>query len=454
MMKILFTALLSIAVAAASAQTDYNKWSIGGSVGIHKALRTTDVRIGGYQPHHFGGNLRYMATNRFGIMGDLGYDFLDVYHKPGFEKNSHYFRISLQGVINAGDIFRFDNFSNHIGLLFHGGAGVSRLWQTASEGQTEGPRDNMGSFIAGLTPQIKVNDKLSFNADFSVIVNARQDRGYGFGADVNKIGFDGSMVNISIGASYYFGKNETHADWTPTVYGEATDNTDLYNRVKAMEEAMKDDDGDGVPNNRDEEANTPANSYVNSKGEAIVEKEPVDLDKDKDGFLDSVDECPEIAGKVNGCPDRDGDGVPDSKDECPDEAGKKELNGCALSKQELEVIKQVSESIYFNTGKSVIKSESFEELDKLAEILVAHPEVATIIEGHTDNTGNAELNLKLSKERAAAVRVYLVSKGVQAERLQSEGYGSTKPVASNETEEGRAQNRRVKVSTSMFAVKK
>lgn len=453
-MKILVTALLSFAIVAASAQTDFNKWSIGASIGNHKALRNTQVRIGGYQPHHFGGNLRYMATNRFGIMGDLGYDFLDVYHRPGFEKNSHYFRISLQGVVNAGDLFRFDSFSNHIGLLFHGGAGVSRLWQFASEGEDKGPRDNMGSFIIGMTPQFKVCEKFSLNADFSVVLNSRQDRTYGFGAPNNKIGVDGSMINISIGASYYFGKNETHADWTPTVYGETTDNTDLYNRVKAIEEAMQDDDGDGVPNNRDEESDTPEGSYVNSKGEAIVEKEPVDLDKDKDGFLDSVDECPEIAGKVNGCPDRDGDGVPDAKDECPDEAGKKELNGCALSKQELDVIKQVSESIYFNTGKSVIKSESFEELDKLAEILIAHPEVATSIEGHTDNTGDNELNLRLSKERAAAVKTYLVSKGVSADRLQSEGYGSTKPVASNDTEEGRAQNRRVKVSTSMFAVKK
>lgn len=456
-MKLVTTVLVSIIALTTTAQTDINKWSIGGNIGIHDGMTPSVGRTRAFQLHHFGGEVRYMANNRVGIMGDVGYEFFDFYNK---NYNSNYFRVSIQGVVNAGDLLRFSTFTNRFGLLVHGGFGFSTMWQKSElrdsmrannlyEDDGIKGNDDMLNFTFGARPQFKINERWALTADLSFIFHANQTYGFGMQKKSKHGSIDGYFHTLSLGATYYIGKNKTHADWTPTVYGETTDNTDLINRLAALEEAMKDNDNDGVPNGRDAEPNTPANSYVNSKGEAIVEKVEVNLDKDKDGFLDSVDECPEIAGLVNGCPDRDRDGVPDHQDECPDEYGKKELNGCALSKEELNVIKMASESIYFNSGKAVIKSESFEGLDKLAKILNDHPEVSAMIEGHTDNVGNDAANLKLSKERAAEVVVYLISKGVSSERLSSEGYGSTKPVASNETDEGRAQNRRVKISTFM-----
>lgn len=180
----------------------------------------------------------------------------------------------------------------------------------------------------------------------------------------------------------------------------------------------------------------------------------VDKDTDGDGVPDAKDKCPTVKGTVQGCPDRDGDGVMDSEDECPDVAGSVRLKGCALSKVELDAIKKASENIFFNTGSSVIKDESFKDLDDLAKILITNPEVEASVEGHTDSQGNDASNLKLSKERAASVKDYLIKKGVKADHISSEGYGETKPIADNGTAEGRAQNRRVVVNTTAYREKR
>jgi len=107
--------------------------------------------------------------------------------------------------------------------------------------------------------------------------------------------------------------------------------------------------------------------------------------------------------------------------------------------------KIVVENILFNTGKSTLKSESFKELDKLAIMLIRNPDVRIEVSGHTDNVGSAAVNKRLSKARALTVKNYLVSRGVEAERMEYEGYGFDQPIAPNDTKEGRAQNRRVEI---------
>jgi OOP family OmpA-OmpF porin len=104
--------------------------------------------------------------------------------------------------------------------------------------------------------------------------------------------------------------------------------------------------------------------------------------------------------------------------------------------------------IAFETGSAKLSAESLEQIKNLGEILKAYPNVNLKIGGYTDNTGDAKLNLKLSQDRAAAVKAAIVSEGVAAARLDAEGYGSEHPVASNDTEEGRAQNRRIAVRVS------
>jgi len=105
---------------------------------------------------------------------------------------------------------------------------------------------------------------------------------------------------------------------------------------------------------------------------------------------------------------------------------------------------EILEKVQFETGSAEIKPESFGLLDEVAKVLIANPDITKVrVEGHTDNTGGAALNRRLSKNRAKSVRKYLIDKGVDAARLESEGYGPDKPIADNNTDEGRAQNRRV-----------
>jgi outer membrane protein OmpA-like peptidoglycan-associated protein len=171
-------------------------------------------------------------------------------------------------------------------------------------------------------------------------------------------------------------------------------------------------------------------------------------DRDKDGVLDNVDRCPDEAGPAEngGCPwgDMDGDGVPDNVDECPRTPGPADNNGCpVLEREQAEVIKRAFDNLEFETGKAVIKQSSYVTLTELAKLLIDNQTYSLIIAGHTDDVGSDSSNMKLSKERAEAVAKALTERGVKPDQLIVEYYGETKPIATNATAEGRAQNRRV-----------
>jgi outer membrane protein OmpA-like peptidoglycan-associated protein len=108
-------------------------------------------------------------------------------------------------------------------------------------------------------------------------------------------------------------------------------------------------------------------------------------------------------------------------------------------------VKIVIENILFNSGKATLVASSFPELDKLANLLLTNPKVRIEVSGHTDNVGSASVNKKISKERALTVRNYLISRGVEEDRVEYQGYGFDQPIASNDTPEGKAQNRRVEI---------
>jgi general secretion pathway protein D len=138
------------------------------------------------------------------------------------------------------------------------------------------------------------------------------------------------------------------------------------------------------------------------------------------------------------CADSDSDGVCDEQDRCA-----RTLPSAAVDPSGCEVGEVVLRGITFGLGDAELTPSDKLLLDSVAEILAERAESAVEIRGHTDNTGSAELNQRLSQQRAEAVRSYLISKGIAADRLTARGLGATAPIASNETEEGRAQNRRV-----------
>jgi outer membrane protein OmpA-like peptidoglycan-associated protein len=179
-------------------------------------------------------------------------------------------------------------------------------------------------------------------------------------------------------------------------------------------------------------------------------------DRDHDGIVDADDACPDVPGiktddpKTNGCPpdpDRDKDGIKNEQDACPDTPGPAnpdpKKNGCpqaAVVGKQIVILEQVK----FATGSAKILPASDGILDAVMKVLSDHPEIKHVrIEGHTDNVGAPAMNKTLSGKRAASVVTWLVKHGVDASRLSSEGFGMDRPIDTNDTPEGRQNNRRV-----------
>ncbi|NPA30137.1 MAG: OmpA family protein [Epsilonproteobacteria bacterium] len=196
----------------------------------------------------------------------------------------------------------------------------------------------------------------------------------------------------------------------------------------------------------------PFNAFGTSKSQAST-AEPKEtavaplgsLDADEDGVLDSRDKCPDTPmGTIvdeNGCPmpkDSDGDGVVDGVDQCPNTpAGfKVDAQGCAVG---------VTLYLHFPFDSAVIPTDELTDVKKVAKFMQKHPQVTAELDGHTDSIGTEAYNMKLSIRRAKAVERALVKYGVSKDRLSVKGFGESRPIAPNDTEEGRAKNRRVEV---------
>ncbi len=224
-----------------------------------------------------------------------------------------------------------------------------------------------------------------------------------------------------------------------------TDDVDKCPDVKGVAKyngcPVPDTDGDVI---NDEEDKCP-----NVKGIAKYNGCPVP-DTDGDGINDEEDKCPAVKGvaRYQGCPvpDTDGDGINDEEDKCPKVPGVAANAGCPEIKQ--EVVKKIDQSarkVLFATASDKLLNSSFLALDEVVKVLQDNSDVQMNIDGHTDNTGNATLNKALSEKRAASVKKYIVSKGIDESRLHATGYGDTKPIESNKTAAGRAKNRRVEM---------
>jgi len=184
-----------------------------------------------------------------------------------------------------------------------------------------------------------------------------------------------------------------------------------------------------------------------------------DYDRDKDLIEDSKDLCPDEPEDrdefqdEDGCPDtdNDGDGILDKDDGCPNEPetmnGYLDTDGCPDSGPSgVDIARDqilIKEKILFDTGRSSIKRVSHGILNAVVAVLADYPKIEVRIEGHTDSQGGASTNQRLSERRASSVRKYLISQGVAEGRLTSKGYGEDKPIDTNRTRSGRANNRRV-----------
>ncbi|SEH96716.1 Thrombospondin type 3 repeat-containing protein [Paenimyroides aquimaris] len=263
------------------------------------------------------------------------------------------------------------------------------------------------------------------------------------------------------GVTFRFGGKDTDGDGILDKYDECPEEAGLK-----QFNGCPDSDGDGIPDKDDqcpfEFGDAAMNGCPDSDGDGVPNHEdacPEEFglkefngcpDTDGDGIADKDDQCPEEAGpkENNGCPwpDTDGDGVFDKDDECIDVPGPASNKGCPEVKEEhIKQLNEYGKTILFNTGKSTFQEQSFAVLDNMAKVMNQFPNAKFAIEGHTDSTGTDKINDPLSNDRANAVRDYLISKGISADRLTAEGFGSKRPIDDNKTVAGRANNRRTEI---------
>jgi outer membrane protein OmpA-like peptidoglycan-associated protein/opacity protein-like surface antigen len=173
-------------------------------------------------------------------------------------------------------------------------------------------------------------------------------------------------------------------------------------------------------------------------------------DADEDGVLLPDDKCPTEKGVApDGCVhDKDADGILDEVDKCPDQPetknGFEDSDGCPDElPKEVAKFAGVIKGIQFDFGKATIRKESNKVLDDAIKVLKQYGELRIMVSGHTDNVGEAQKNIELSQARAASVKEYMVSKGIDAGRIETRGAGPNEPVADNATDKGRQENRRI-----------
>ena len=220
-----------------------------------------------------------------------------------------------------------------------------------------------------------------------------------------------------------------------------------------------DTDGDGIP---DKEDACPAvagkketKGCPDTDGDGVIDSE--DLwptvfglavfagvpDTDGDGVPDNNDQCKDKKGPTQfmGCPDADGDGIPDNKDNCPDVAGVAANNGCPAV-----IMGSVMEkTVYFDPDSWIALAKYIIEMNEIAAYMNEHPEAVISVAGHADSRESENYNMRLSEKRADYVIKYLKKKGMKSVKIDKTFFGESKPVADNNTSEGRTLNRRVEI---------
>lgn len=398
---------LLLAFASANAQesatvvekaptSDYNKWSIEVNGGVNKPTRTmTD----GYYTStlnlfHADLGVRYMFNPKFGLKLDFGYDKFQE-HDDSAPFESTYLRTSLQGVVNLGRVLNFEEWTDTFGLLVHGGFGVSQL---SSKDGFDG-EDYMGNGILGLTGQIKLSNSIVLTGDLTGIVNGKQNYNFDGQGNTTTGAFDGTLLNASVGFTFYLGGKEKHADW----YSETkTDELKaLEERVGMIETGLADSDKDGVPDMYDVEPNSIAGVAVNTKGQSI---------------------------------DRNQNGVPDELESYLDKTYGQNGRATASNSTIEELINGGYVNVYFDFNSAKPTNSSLSGVDFLVKYLKANPSANAEIVGYADEIGNSDYNKELSQRRADAVKAIVINSGINASRLTVIGNGEDTSVNKNSKE--------------------
>jgi len=436
MKKLLLLSLVLAFTANLNAQTIDKKWGLGLGIGAYGTIENGQI---GFMPElylsrYLSPRLDLMLKGDVGVFRtnlennlDLVNPFLNLRFKLADESKN------LRPYLFAGPGFLADNgvsaFNFDLGLgtkyymsqstAFYMEAGYIRgLESTDNEGITG--RENLWKATLGLEFDFgKTKD-----SDMDGVSDNKDkcpDTPAGVAVDKNGCPLDKDGDGVA-----------DYLDDCPTIAGLTS--------LKGCPDA----DGDGVADKDDKCPDTPKGVKVDAFG--------CPLDSDKDGVIDSLDKSPDTPDGIDvdkdGRPvDTDGDGVADYLDKCPTVAGPKENNGCpVIEEAALEAVspEMTIEPVYFDYDKSNILPVEKAKIEKLVKLLKSNDTYSVDLTGNADSKGEEEYNMKLSERRINSVVKAITNSGVKAARISKQKpLGETKPVATNDTEEGRALNRRV-----------
>ena len=411
----------------ATPSQQFSTWSIGVNAGILSPISPlggkndfsnwkSDLGYGLYVKKQF---TPYFSLRLDGIRGKLKADNSKAYESgltvtggnSAFETN-----LSYAGSLNAEvNLFNIDLFRKQDALQLYvsGGAGLSGYKpKVAGAGSTTLTDYAGGKTIkeliipVGLGAKIKLSDKINFDLGWSLYF-VDGDNLDGTYRHNNNDKFNYAHA----GLEFALGKGKQLAFYNPVAasYDEAL-------QAKQLATALKSD----LDNQKAE------NAKLRSEINDILK------DSDGDGVADKLDKCPNTpAGTVvdgSGCPLKAPEQIVTQK--------------VIVTEADRKVVADAIKDLEFDLGKATIRAKSYGTLNRVANLLVTK-NFSLKLAGHTDNTGSADLNMRLSKDRAESVKAYLVSQGANASRIEATGYGKNQPIATNKTAAGRQKNRRV-----------
>jgi OmpA-OmpF porin, OOP family len=399
--------------------SNFRTWSIG----VHGGLTSINTL--------FQDKTDYMTANE--KIGYGAYVKAQVLHSLGFQANffrgsvggsnprqpaypTQRFKTDINYAVDLAAVFtlaniNWSNSQTYIQPYISAGAGnmaFKSTLMTASGTETKVGTDNQWYIPVGAG--FKINLGPSVNLDLGYQVNFVNTDGldqYYLGDRRDKFGYAHAGLEFSLGKS----SKPQLATHNPV--------TSIRNEYLMGERALQ------IQLDQQKAENAKLRSDLDATNASIAR---LTADSDKDGVLDINDKCPNTppGTKV------DGSG-------CPLAAP---VTKVYVTEEDKKVVKDAIKNLEFDLGKATIRPKSFPSLDRVAQLLI-DKNFSLKLAGHTDNTGSAELNMRLSKERAESIKSYLVSKGANASRIEAVGYGMTQPIATNKTAAGRQANRRV-----------
>ena len=371
-------ALTALVALGANAQ-EYNKWSVDVNFGANKPTVGFTSGYSTRTPSFWtlNGGVRYMFNNKFGLRLGGGYDSF-VEGKNSSKFNSNIWNVNLQGVANLGRVLSFEDWTRDLGLLAHAGVGIGQL-----KGDYIPKADNIGFVTAGLTPQVRLSNRVTLLVDGSAYLYARQNRTFDGKSKTTKRGFQGINFTGTIGLQVALGKNLVHADWYSQAVADnelserlakAENNVaELAKRLDNKEDKMVDTNGNRVP---DEVEN-----YINEKYGSLANQ--------NQGTSTSTNYSGESAR---------------------------------------ELIEKGYINVYFDFNSSAPQKSSLWAVDFVANYLKQNSGASVKVVGYADEKGSANYNQKLSNKRAEVIKKLLTDRGVNASQLSFEGKGEDKTV--------------------------